>query len=227
MSKSSKDNSILQLRISLVGIEPMVWRTVQVPRDITLGDLHCVIQVLFGWENAHLHEFVKGDRFKGVRYGEPSYEEEEGEVTDEDSVQLFTLFPRKGSKLEYWYDFGDDWQHRIVLEERLSEDPSKSYPLCVDGQRACPPEDSGGPCGYLEKVEAKRAARSGDADEHQAELAEWMGDFDPEAFDVKDVDFAALLGRGRRRGQFPALRPGQEPDRVALLGRGRSAWAPS
>ncbi len=153
-----------------------------VPSEFTLYDLHCVIQVAMGWENCHLHDFT----IKRERYAVPDSDDFDNPL-DETSACLRDVAPRR-AKILYRYDFGDSWDHVIVVE-KTCEDAATSPPVCIDGARACPPEDSGGPWGYSDKLEAL----ANPDDEDGEELRDWMGkDFDPERFD-KDAVNRTLL----------------------------------
>lgn len=173
--------AILQLHIELRGTKPKVWRRVLVPETITLVKLHLVIQAAFGWGHSHLHEFIAGD---GERYGtpDPMYDTP-GSVTSE-NTRLTTAL-RKAT-LNYVYDFGDYWEHRIKVEKTLAPVPGLDLPFCVGGACATPPEDCGGVPGYAEFV---RAMADPDDPEH-ANLAEWIGadTWDPAAFDSIEVN---------------------------------------
>ncbi len=173
---------IFQLKIGLREVRPPVWRRVLVPGEVTLGDLHEVVQVALGWTDSHLHEF----EVDGVRYGVPDPEWGSDEVGDESRVKLFRV-AREGARLRYAYDFGDGWQHDVTVEKVLVPQPGTRYPRCIAGRRACPPEDVGGPWGYQEVLAA--VADPGH-DEHER-WVEWVGGrFDPDEFDVEVVDKA-------------------------------------
>src|SRR4029077_4994020 len=124
-----------------------IWRRLLVPSDLTLAKLHDVIQVAMGWHDAHLHEFRVGDE----TYGAPDIE---SDAMDERKVRLHQVLGRAGAKALYTYDFGDSWEHRIVVEKSLPADPKLNYPVCTGGQRAGPPEDCGGIPGFYELMEA-------------------------------------------------------------------------
>lgn len=167
-----------QLKITLRGIVPPIWRRVLVPWQFTLFELHGVIQIAMGWEDCHLHDFTINRR----RYASAS-EDDLDEATDEGTTRLAKVV-QAGSKFVYQYDFGDSWEHGIVVEKIL-DDVQIDGPVCVGGARACPPEDSGGAWGYIEKLEALAEP---DDDEERKYLREWMGDFDPEQFDKDSVN---------------------------------------
>jgi hypothetical protein len=145
-----------------------------------------VLQIAFGWEDSHLHEFRVGAR----RFGRPEVDDdlvEPGETENENGTTLGQVAKRKGAKLAYVYDFGDSWEHEIVVEDILPADPTARYPRCLDGHRAAPPEDCGGPWGYEEML----SVLSDPSHEDHAERLEWLGDdFDPERFDLVAVNRA-------------------------------------
>lgn len=171
---------LYELRVQLKGIDPPVWRMLQVPHRATLDRLHQVLQVAMGWTNSHLYLFHIG----GKVYGEAS-PEWESEVQDSTSTTLEIVSGGNGSFL-YEYDLGDSWMHEITLQ-RTVEAEGEERPRCTGGARACPPEDCGGPPGYGYFLQAI-SDRS--HEEHDAML-EWAGgDFDPEDFDAEAVDLA-------------------------------------
>jgi hypothetical protein len=178
---------IFQLRISLMDSEPEIWRRVLVPEDYSLGDLHDVIQIAMGWENAHLHGFRQKDRTFGPK-GPDSFENEQ----DEEEVLLSDVLKKSGSKILYEYDFGDSWEHAVSLEKVLKLDATTTLPSCIEGENACPPEDVGGISSYNSIVHALTHDNDGDGDEEDdidEELLEWLGDdFSPERFDVEGVN---------------------------------------
>jgi Plasmid pRiA4b ORF-3-like protein len=168
--------AILQLHIELRGTKPKVWRRVLVPETITLLRLHLVIQAAFGWSHSHLHEFMAGD---GERYGTADPGDEEGEPLISENTGLTTALRR--STLDYVYDFGDDWTHRIKVERKLAPIPEFTLPFCAGGACATPPEDCGGTSGYADFVQAMADS----AHPEHADLAQWIGadTWDPLAFD--------------------------------------------
>lgn len=173
-----------QLRVTLVGLKPPVWRMLEVPGSITLGALHNVIQVAMGWGDEHLHMFVIGRGAK-QRTCSPAGEAFLANEEDENTVFVQDVLYRKGSKLSYTYDFGDSWEHEIRVEKRFTEAIPSRTVVCLDGAGACPPEDSGGIWGYANKLKVMRNPK----DPYSAEIAEWMGeDFDPLLFDKSRVD---------------------------------------
>lgn len=141
-------NVIYQLKVVLTGSSPLIWRRLLVSSMIKLDELHDVIQISMGWEDYHLFQFVSD----GVNYQLP--DEEDFTWNDETTVNcqgvlLNTLLKKPGDELIYNYDFGDDWQHQIILEKILSpQEVESKIPICVDGENECPPEDCGGIPGY-------------------------------------------------------------------------------
>ncbi len=172
---------IYQLKITLKHIKPPVWRRIEVPADIKLGKLHDVIQIAMGWTDSHLHAFI-ADK---ITYGTPD-PDFGGGTKSERNVRLDSIV-KEGGRLLYEYDFGDGWEHGIKVEKVLDADAATHYPRCTDGKRACPPEDCGGPYGYEELLTA-----IGDPDhpEHN-NMIEWIGgEFDPEAFELAQINQA-------------------------------------
>lgn len=182
---SSPDERIAELKIHLVGSEPPIWRRVQVPAAFTLGDLHHLIQVVMDWENAHLHRFEA----RGKSYvTESPWVDRSPDIgdLDADDVTLWSLkLAVPGRTFDYLYDFGDHWHHRLETERALPREPGARYPRCVAGERAAPPEDSGGVYRYSYLLAALDDA---DDPEHEDAL-DWVGeDFDPEALDLDRIN---------------------------------------
>jgi hypothetical protein len=170
---------LYQFRITLLGIQPAIWRRIQV-KDGTLDKLHEHIQTAMGWTNSHLHHFKIGEQL----YGDPDLVEEnfeEMQYEDSTSTKLSAILPRSGRlfAFEYEYDFGDGWQHEVLSEGCLRAERGKRYPVCVEGARACPPEDVGGAPGYEDYV----GAMADPGNDRHEELLNWRGPFNPEAFD--------------------------------------------
>lgn len=172
-----------QFKISLDNVKPPIWRRIQI-HDCTLNDLHYYIQDAMGWEDAHLHEFqIKGVRYIDVERMDGGFG---GEAFDTFEALISDILPTRKSKkpftFRYEYDFGDSWKHTIEFEGAISPDPNVTYPRCTAGQRACPPEDCGGPWSYMGLTEA-------------GDWEDWFGeDHDPEAFDPQQA--TAALQRG-------------------------------
>lgn len=184
-----KSDLLFQFKITLIDSEPPIWRRIQV-EDGTLGDLHECIQAAMGWENCHLHQFT----IDGERYGVPS---PDGlnlglEMIDEDGFRLSGSLPTSGKRTRwfYEYDFGDGWRHEVLFEGYPPIEQGETYPLCVEGERACPPEDVGGIWGYAEFLEALADPKH---EEHEHYM-EWAGPFDPDEFDVREATKAMQRG---------------------------------
>lgn len=171
---------ILQFRVSLAEVRPTVWRSIQVPADYTLARLHKVIQAAMGWQDYHLHEFTVGGRV----YGDPEVDEE-ARLMDDRSVRLRKLDLVIGDHIEYAYDFGDNWQHVLELEDKLSATAGTVYPRCVGGECSAPPEDVGGVSGYEEFLEALFDP----AHEEHEHMKSWVGrPFNPTRFAPEEAN---------------------------------------
>ncbi len=147
----SNDAKAYELHIELAGIEPAIWRRVRVRSDSTIADLHYTIQLLMKWSDYHLHRFV----IDGGEYG-IAYEGGVGFADNAEAVRLSQFRFREGDGFVYEYDFGDRWELNIVVEDILPIDPGIAYPVCTGGCRAGPPEDCGGPGGFMSRYNARR-----------------------------------------------------------------------
>ena len=137
------------MKATIVGTKPPVWRRLLVPETTTLLQLHEILQAAFGWWDSHLHE----SEIDGVRYGTDDGEGWGPPPKSERRARLGTV-AGEGTAFRYVYDFGDDWEHKLVVEKGLAPVPGATYPDCVAGRRACPPEDCGGVWGYTEFLAA-------------------------------------------------------------------------
>lgn len=182
---------VYQLKITLLGFKPLIWRRIQV-ENCTLDKLHEHVQRAMGWTNSHLHHFRIGQQL----YGSPDLMQDNFEMMEyEDSTttRISDILPKNGKRYSFFYeyDFGDSWEHEIRFEKTLSSEPGTRLPCCVEGERACPPDDCGGVWGYadlLEKIGDKQH------EEHD-EMLEWLGgSFDPEAFDLAAATNAMKTG---------------------------------
>lgn len=188
-----------QLKISVDGIEPAVWRRLIVPGDWNLERVHLAIQAAFNWWNYHLHEFEIG----GLRYGDAALAEDgmvEGDarVLDERMVKIRD-FRGTGIIFSYLYDFGDDWRHTVEIEEMIFLDTPPTHASCIDGARARPPEDVGGIPGYEQFL----GVMADPKDPEHKETKRWCGGhFDPEWFDLAmtDKDVRGALKPNVKRG---------------------------
>lgn len=196
MTKKALDLTlpIFQLKISLEHISPPIWRRVQTD-DCSLDELHEIIQTTMGWEDMHMYAFViEGKEYGNLKRG-GDFEH------DSRSIRLSELVEQGHTRFRYDYDFGEDWKHIIEIEKTLPAEEGVRYPRCVKGERACPPEDCGGPYGYpdfLDKIQDPKH------EEHEDTL-EWVGgEFDPEEFDLEEVNDDLYHFRrwlGRRKGK--------------------------
>lgn len=181
--------SVYQLKVTLLGLEPPVWRRIQIPANTDLGTLHYILQAVMGWTNSHLHQYVVGKQlYSALEFGlgEDSFGPGP-KVGDEDSVGLYDALPKARARIIYEYDFGDSWEHKILVEKIFDPEKGATYPRCIEGARACPPEDCGGVWGYMEMLET---LKNPNHPEHE-EIKEWIGkNFDPEAFDIDAVNRA-------------------------------------
>ncbi len=167
-----------QLKITLNRTKPAVWRRFTVSADIKLPDLSRVIQAVMGWTNTHLHQFVKDNTI----YAQQDEENSEF-VTDYRKLRLNQILTRVKESIRYEYDFGDGWEHKIVLEKIL-QDYKDKYPVCLAGKRDCPPEDCGGPFGYQRLLDVITDPEN---PEYEG-ILDWLGDsWDPEFFDESEV----------------------------------------
>jgi len=188
--------SIYQIKVTLKDSKPPIWRRVLVPDMISLHPLHTILQIVMGWTNSHLHQFIIG----GEYYGDPE-DDEMGEMQNEKRFRLNQFVMRKGFKFIYEYDFGDNWEHTVHVEAILPVDPSTGsertkYPICLEGKRACPLEDIGGVWGYEDLLKAISDPKH---PEHEDLLEELGDNFDPEFFDIKGVnlDLSQFASRAR------------------------------
>jgi hypothetical protein len=182
--------NVYQFKIALLGIRPQIWRRIVVPETYTFWDLHVAIQDSMGWLDYHLHEFeipnpkTRGPDIIGIPDGEW---DDDREVLAGWHTPIGSYFNVKNRIALYKYDFGDGWEHEVRLEGILAREMNRKYPRCLDGARACPPEDVGGVSGYRDFLKAIRNPRH---PEH-FELLEWAGGrFDPERFVPERVRFA-------------------------------------
>jgi hypothetical protein len=187
---SSKSDLLFQFKITLVGMKPPIWRRIQV-RDCTLTDLHDIIQVVMGWENCHMHQFI----IDGERYSTPHPGDFDLDFKNEKKLRLSQIVPKSGKKVRfrYEYDFGDGWLNELTFEEFVQPEANAKYPRCVDGARSGPPEDIGGIWGYEEYLEAIGNPKH----ERHDEFMEWNGGWDAENFSVEEIN-KTLRGFSRR-----------------------------
>ncbi len=183
-------NQVYQFKVALQGIKPSIWRRIQVPETYSFWDLHVAIQDAMGWEDYHLHEFSMIDPETGIqlRIGIPDV----GDAFRDEVIlpgwkmKVADLFSMEDKVVFYVYDFGDSWVHRVRLEKILPRDTSVTYPICIAGKRACPPEDCGGVWGYEYLLEIIKNPQH----KEYRHMLNWLGGkFDSEHFDMKDIRF--------------------------------------
>ncbi|MEA2025668.1 MAG: plasmid pRiA4b ORF-3 family protein [Chloroflexota bacterium] len=175
-------HSVHRLKVKLRSVKPPVWRRIVVRSEMTLEELSPVLEAAMGWYGGHLHVFDIG----GTYYGRPDPEWGNDDL-DEGKFRVRDVLTDVGSKSKWDYDFGDGWEHDIVVEEIGSAEPDVEYPICLTGRRACPPEDCGGPWGYSNLLDALADPAHPDHEE----LSEWMSrGFDPAHFDLEETNAA-------------------------------------
>jgi len=188
MAKSTEFR-IYQVKVTLQGVKPPVWRRLLIPSSIFLRKLHDVLQAALGWTDTHLHLFDVGGQTYGVP--DPDFADD---MRSDAKVRLDQVLLREKDAMFYDYDFGDGWRHKIVLEKIVDPTPGTRAPLCIAGARACPPEDCGGVWGYANLLEVIANASH---PEHE-DMLEWLGDeFDPAHFEVEEVNAILALKRTR------------------------------
>ena len=180
---SPRTGTVRQLKVTLRQVRPPVWRRLLIDSSWTLAKLSGALETAMGWYGGHLHAFDSD----GVMYGQL---DPDWDVRDVRKVRVGDLLAGVGSKMRWDYDFGDGWEHDVVVEAIVDRDPKLRYPHCVAGRRACPPDDCGGPYGYAEMLEAL-----GDTGHpRHEETAEWMSPrFDPAYFNAREINL--LLGQ--------------------------------
>ena len=174
------NESVYQIKVTLRESKPPIWRRLLVSDSTTLYTLHKIIQAAMGWTDSHLHQFI----IEGEYFSIPSSEDSRP-IKDERRYRLNQITSSDNSKFIYEYDFGDSWEHEILVEKNQSPEAGIKYPMCIKGKRACPPEDIGGVWGYEEFLEA---ISDPNHDQHDF-YTEWLGDeFDSEEFDIEEIN---------------------------------------
>lgn len=170
---------IYQIQVVLTNTKPKIWRRLLVNSDILLVDLHRIIQTAMGWTNSHLHLFNDG-----ITEYAPKEFEVEGSRNSR-TIKLYSILKKEKSKILYEYDFGDSWNHDIILEKIIKEEDTGQIPRCIKGKRNCPPEDCGGTWGYSDLL----LTISNPKHEDYESMMEWLGgNFDPEHFDIEEIN---------------------------------------
>ena len=183
---------VYQFKITLIVTQPDIWRVIQVSDDYSFWDLHVAIQDAMGWLDCHLHEFNFAGNKELISIGIPDEESDNSNTLLGWEVNIKTHFEKLGTIARYTYDFGDGWEHEVVLEAILSLDSAIRYPLCIAGERACPPEDCGGVPGFEEVLATLKHGKAGE----KKELNQWLKDhtksyypYSPDVFDSLAVQF--------------------------------------
>ena len=171
--------SIYQLKVVLLESQPPIWRRLLVPGNVTLETLHHILQFAMGWTGGHLFVFD----IKGEQYSLPEFELED--TLNARRTKLLKIAATPRTKFRYEYDMGDGWLHEITVEKIAPAEAGQQYPSCVEGQRACPPEDCGGIRGYEELLQVIGDPKHPEHEERKEWLVE---DFDPEAFDLAEIN---------------------------------------
>lgn len=173
---------IYEVKIQLGGVnKPPIWRKVQIKSSISLAKLHQVIQGAMGWHNAHLHEF----NYNGERYELPSpFGDDWSDAKDSRKYKVNSFLKDVKDRISYLYDFGDGWEHVITLEKILTADKNVKYPTIIKGKGMCPPEDCGGPWGYMEFRDAVNDPKH----EQYEDFREWLGIEEDEYWDANYFD---------------------------------------
>jgi hypothetical protein len=185
-------NLIYQFKIELAEIEPTIWRVIQVPSRFTFWDLHVAIQDSMGWLDYHLHvfRFKMPHHNKFTEIGIPDESLDDHKILPGWQIPIYDYFFEPGQAAIYNYDFGDNWSHNILLQGILLKEKGIRYPICIRGERACPPEDCGGVSGYYRMIEI---LSNSEHPEH-AEYVEWL--------------------KGHAKNYFPYEPSRFEPDKV-------------
>lgn len=182
-------SKIYELYVELEDIEPLIWRGLLVPTTITLPKLHDLLQLAMGWTNSHLHSFTFGKKTFGTAgvadFGELN-------MLDERKQTLEAALGGGIREFDYEYDFGDGWRCRIAAKPVARPNLEWHYPLCTGGARAAPPDDVGGPAGYVEFLAAIKDPKH---EEHESMLVWIGGAFDPEGFDLNTINRTLRFGR--------------------------------
>lgn len=181
---------VYQLKLSMRGITPQIWRRIQVPENYTFLKLHDAIQAVMSWEDYHLHEFEminpETGELERIRTEDKDHENFGEPLMPENKAKISRYFTLENKTALYTYDFGDNWQVKVQLEKILPRKEGVEYPICTAGKRAAVPEDTGGVGSYEYMLEILKDPEH----EEYEDTVEWLGeDFDPEYFDPKDVSF--------------------------------------
>ncbi len=174
---------LYQLKITLRHCKPPIWRRIVVRADMKLDWLHRVIQIAMGWLDCHMHQFRVGRLYYGIP--DPEFDDFGGEMLNEKQYTVTDLAPTVKARFIYEYDFGDSWEHEVVVEKVLPPDADFKHPICLAGANASPPEDCGGSPGYAAFVDAMADPKH----EQHEEMKEWIGGaWDATRFRLEDAN---------------------------------------
>ena len=186
---TGQNEMVYQFKIELAGIKPAIWRRVQVPADYNIWDLHVALNDAMGWLDSHLHYFeIKPKHKREIWHiGIPDFDQNEElkEVYPGWEIAMIGGFNDIGLEAKYFYDYGDGWEHTVKFEGILVRDQKLNYPVCIDGENACPPEDSGGPHHYNEFLKIRKDP----SHNNYKGMKVWYGKHNPEKFDKKKIKF--------------------------------------
>lgn len=180
------DSRVCTIKVSIRHVKPPIWRRIEVEEETYLDELHDIIQIAMGWDDKHLHMFRTRDANYSIPYVDSDDVDSDDDDLDERDVTIGDLIADDVRKFVYEYDFGDEWEHEIVIEKVEDASPGARLPRCVKGKRACPVEDSGGPYGYMQLLEALANRRH----RGHKDAVEWIGSYDAERFDLDEINAA-------------------------------------
>lgn len=174
---------IYQIKVNLRGSKPNIWRRILIPSDMLLSEFHYVLQATMGWTNSHLHQFIYDGEYYTKKLPDEMMMDDFG--IDYENMKVSDFLSHEKDKMIYEYDFGDGWQHNVLLEKILEPDPKQFYPVCIKGKMNCPPEDCGGLWGYDNMLEILSDPKH----EEYENMCDWVGDdFDPAYFDLDEIN---------------------------------------
>lgn len=181
-----RKRSIYIVDVTLLDVRPRVWRRLQLPGATRLDRVHQILQHTLGWQDCHCHQFRAGEAI----YSEVDPDFNNDFALDESDYSLSDLLINPGDEILYEYDFGDGWEHRIELIETLPIEDANGVPVCLDGDRACPPEDVGGPPGYQHML---KVLANPSHPEYRDYCQFIPDDYEPDWFDLDDVNDMLLI----------------------------------
>lgn len=197
-TKQDNKKEIYQFKIALKYSDPLIWRRIQVPVDYTFWAFHCAIQDAMGWDGGHLHGFRfinKKNNYRSINIGLPLPDDDVeylDRLIDERTAMIADYFGKISKQCVYEYDFGDGWEHAILLEKIILAGPKEKYPKIIAGANACPPEDCGGIGGYYNLLKILKDPKNPEYEE----IREWLGlensddNFDPNIFNPDEIVFS-------------------------------------